>query len=440
MHRKTLDLALLKRAQKGHAESLCVLSEWVRRDMNTYLRRLILDDHVADDLCQETIVQMLKSLPKLRLDSVKAFWAWTYKTAFSRVSHHYRDQGKNRVQKRSVSDDRVLRQIPTSVPSGPQALMRKELSSAIYEAMDSLKLKYRHVLTLRCFQDLSYAEIAGIIGGSELQARLRFFRAKRSLRQQLASRGIKRETHLLAALSVFASLTLDQPKATAASSLVKASTLKISAGTLLLGTASTKIGAAALVVATTSLIVVGAGLNPFPPQRTAPQPLFGGVKNLDTTLLDLLQRPEFQCPQSIGKYKPLRWTDRSQKTPSHPKANVAELLLNKAEQDLRVVILPKDRWIRLLYTGPIVDGPGADIVIAGWTAPPPLLEVRVSQDQYHPLSNPTDLRDTWNRHLFGYDLGQLATPIPVQEIRITSTHNQGPHQGFELHEIRARQE
>jgi len=112
MKKKTIDIALLQAAQRGHQESVCALSELAREDVFAYLYRLTLDVHVAEDLCQDTVVQMLESLPALRIASVKSFWAWLYKTAFSKVCHQFRDRGKARLRNRTISDIARLEKMP----------------------------------------------------------------------------------------------------------------------------------------------------------------------------------------------------------------------------------------------------------------------------------------------------------------------------------------
>jgi RNA polymerase sigma-70 factor (ECF subfamily) len=446
MQKRTVDLALLKKAQQGHRESLCALAEAARNDVLLYLRRLTLDMHVAEDLCQETIVQMLKSLPKLDLPSEKSFWAWLYRTAFSRVSRQYRDQGATRVRKRTTVDSRILDQMPARGLSGPQALMNKEFAAAVYEAMDALALRYRNILTLRCFQDFSYAEIAGTTGGTELQARLLFFRAKRSLRHQLATRGFKKKAQLLPALALFAALTAGQSKAAAATTLVEAATLEVSAGTFAIGMATSKIGIAVLVTTAACIIAGTTGVRAFTPQRDPPQAVAEGAENMpvvDTTLLDLLRNPDFTGPSAIGKSNAPRgtglfWTDRSSDGPARSNADLRKLLLNKSQRDMRAVVITSGHWIDTRFQRPIVDGPGPDIVIAGWADPAPAISVFGAKGPGVPLRNPTQLRDTWGRIILGYDLAQLPQIVPVNDVVITGTHNQGPHQGFELHEIRAR--
>ena len=57
-----------------------------------------------------------------------------------------------------------------------------------------------------------------------------------------------------------------------------------------------------------------------------------------------------------------------------------------------------------------------------------------------PLTKPSQLMDTWGRNIYGYDLAELPADFLVNYIRVTGTHSQGPHQGFELNEIRAREQ
>ena len=445
MENKTIDIALLKKARQGHVESLSILSELTRRDVLAYLNRLTLDLNLAEDLCQETMLQMLKSLPQLRITTVKSFWAWLYKTAFSRVSRHFRDQGTTRIRKRTFSGGDFMKQIPDRGKSISHDLIRKELSAAIYEAMGSLKIKYRNVLTLRCFQNLSYTEIAQATGGSELQTRLLFFRAKHSLRHQLVSRGFKTKGQLLSALSIFAALTAGSSKGASATAAVSTASLNVSAGIAALSLATTKTGIISIIAIATCITAGVINRDAFTSGDDVPMPVYQRVKNEDPNLLNLMQSPEFQQPSSIGKSfivagNGFLWTDRANMGPSLPDPNLEELLIRNAKPDKRAVIIPTDCGIIFHLLNPVIDGPGPDIIIAGWVEPPPTVDVFNSQDQNMPLTKPKQLMDTWGRNIYGYDLAELPGDFLVNYIRVTGTHSQGPHQGFELNDIRVREQ
>ena len=55
--------------------------------------------------------------------------------------------------------------------------MSQELKGIILGAMRSLKPRHRTVLTMRCYREMEYSEIAESMGCSEFAAKMLFFRA-----------------------------------------------------------------------------------------------------------------------------------------------------------------------------------------------------------------------------------------------------------------------
>jgi len=151
---------------------------------------------------------------------------------------------------------------------------------------------------------------------------------------------------------------------------------------------------------------------------------------VDATLLDLLRNPDFAGPSAIGESNiprgaTLFWTDRSSDGPAQSNADLRRLLVNKSEQDMRAVVVTSGCVIDVQFQHPIVDGPGADIIIAGWTGPGPAIEVSDAGGPGMPLRNPMQLRDTRDRTILGYDLAELpravlGTPcvLPAPTIRV----------------------
>ncbi|UCF17748.1 MAG: hypothetical protein JSW59_09845, partial [Phycisphaerales bacterium] len=95
---------LVSRAQKGDRESLGVLSARVRRRVFVYLYRMTLDYHLAEDLVQETVLYMIKSLPRLETTSSLSLWAWIYRSAWGIFQHYIRPQGHQRIVQKTVVD------------------------------------------------------------------------------------------------------------------------------------------------------------------------------------------------------------------------------------------------------------------------------------------------------------------------------------------------
>ena len=99
------DLAdILRQARAGRQEGLNRLAERAREKVFAYLYRMTLDYHLAQDLTQETILDMIEVVGQLHVAQPASFWAWLYRTALGKVQHHYRVQGNRRIDHRTVVD------------------------------------------------------------------------------------------------------------------------------------------------------------------------------------------------------------------------------------------------------------------------------------------------------------------------------------------------
>ncbi|MBN2313988.1 MAG: hypothetical protein JXM79_08660, partial [Sedimentisphaerales bacterium] len=91
-------------------------------------------------------------------------------------------------------------------------------SKKVMVAMKQLRHQYRAVLSLRCFEQLSYSDIAMAMDCTEVGARVLFYRAKQALRKQLGHQGLKKGM-LLAGIGFFG--TLSAPVEAASTTILK---------------------------------------------------------------------------------------------------------------------------------------------------------------------------------------------------------------------------
>ena len=73
-------------------------------------------------------------------------------------------------------------------------------------AMSKLKMRYREVLALRCYEQMNYSEIAELMNCTEFNARVTFCRGKKALQKQLSRSGFGKAS-LLGALILFGNMT-----------------------------------------------------------------------------------------------------------------------------------------------------------------------------------------------------------------------------------------
>lgn len=140
----------------------------------------------VEDIAQEVFLKVFRALHSF--DPARAkFTTWVY----TFVRNHCYDVLKRRrlptsslqavpegEAARDVVDGRELQ--PTS------SLENQELGRAIGRALATLGEDQRMVFVLREYENLDYREIAAIVGVNEGTVKSRLFRAKESLREQLA--------------------------------------------------------------------------------------------------------------------------------------------------------------------------------------------------------------------------------------------------------------
>jgi len=234
---------LVRQAQLGDPWSMDCLADLARQRLYAYVYRLTLNHDLAQDLLQETLLKMVERINEVK--HPERFWAWLFRTALGNVQHYYRDEAKRQgIAFSALTRQRMSEYLSADRDDGLSYAMRRELSEAIVEAMARLRLSYRHVLMLRCFEQMSFAEIAETMGCKELRARVLFFRARHSLSRQLHRRGFGKAL-LVTALGIFGLLTA--PAEGTSAGTVTAASLHVGLAAALVGAAGTPSGIAVAV-------------------------------------------------------------------------------------------------------------------------------------------------------------------------------------------------
>jgi hypothetical protein len=130
-------------------------------------------------------------------------------------------------------------------------VISSELKEIVVAAMRALKPRQRAVLTMRCYREMDYSDIADSLGCSEFAAKMLFYRAKKTLRKELGRNGLTKGS-LLAALVLFGKLTAPSE---AGQVSVTAAATKVGLLAGLAGLATTKTGIVSITAA--GALVVG---------------------------------------------------------------------------------------------------------------------------------------------------------------------------------------
>jgi len=142
-----------------------------------YLRRLTGSDSTADDVQQEVWLTVVRNIPRLK--SPEAFTVWLYRIARSKAMNRMTAQERHV----SLEEETLARpEAPEDEPFSPQDAAR------VHAALDRLSPGHRDVLLLRFMEELSYEQIAEVVGCSVGTVRSRIHYAKGALRHELENR------------------------------------------------------------------------------------------------------------------------------------------------------------------------------------------------------------------------------------------------------------
>lgn len=173
------EIELITRAQNGDREAY---AELVRCNYASVIRvvyRICGDEHLAEDVAQETFLKAWQHLSSYQPRS--SLKSWLYRIALNATMDKLRSEARLAYQDVDELD------VPDSKP-GPEAIMeRKERAAAVHIAIMSLPPASRSVLVLRELERLSYREIADTldIPAGTVMSRLNYARDR--LRELLVS-------------------------------------------------------------------------------------------------------------------------------------------------------------------------------------------------------------------------------------------------------------
>ena len=169
------DCALIKLALAGQTECFTVLTNRHLPAVRKSICSIVPNTTDADDLLQEVLLKVWRHLSTFRSES-------TFRTWMTRVAINEAMQSYRREQRRPVCHafgDFDTFASPNESPL--QSLTRAETSQVVRKAVFELPAKYRQVLILREFEQLSEREIAQSLHSSIAAVKTRLFRARRML-------------------------------------------------------------------------------------------------------------------------------------------------------------------------------------------------------------------------------------------------------------------
>ena len=177
------DYVLLRKAldqndQKAYAE----LMSLYRDSIYIMLMKIVKNSDDAEDLTLETFGKAFRYLDKYTPQY--AFSTWLFRIAVNNSIDYIRHKNNSpQCVEEDISSTTMLidRSPSTSTPTPEQEVMDKQRVQMLQLAVEQLPEKYRKVVELRYYQELSYDEIAQELGLSLSNVKIQLMRAKNML-------------------------------------------------------------------------------------------------------------------------------------------------------------------------------------------------------------------------------------------------------------------
>jgi RNA polymerase sigma-70 factor (ECF subfamily) len=190
-HEVALDRVLVDRFKNGDQSAFdeMVTRYWDR--IYSMVNQLLRNSQDAEEVTQDAFIRAHRGLVNFRGDSAFSTWLYQIATNLARNRYWYwwrrkRDQSVSIDAPISSENSTTLADlIPAEVETPDDITVTQEFVTRIGQGMEKLSAKHREILTLRNIKNLSYEEIAVILGISVGTVKSRIARARESLRSKL---------------------------------------------------------------------------------------------------------------------------------------------------------------------------------------------------------------------------------------------------------------
>lgn len=151
---------------QGNNAAFDLLLDRVKGDVFSYILVVVRNKDLAEDIFQDTFVKVIMHLQEGRYNDNGKFVSWAIRIAHNAILDLYRKQKSQDIFDPNYGDDMSRFSQSVFDNSKEQFLVNKQVLRDARNLMMQLPEPQREVVYMRCFQDISFKEIAEITGVS----------------------------------------------------------------------------------------------------------------------------------------------------------------------------------------------------------------------------------------------------------------------------------
>ena len=194
MNKSVSERRLIEACQQGDREAFRQLFELYQNRVWSIARHFTGDETVARDITQQVFLKLFTAITQFRQEA--NFATWLYRLVVNACLDEQRSRRRFIAfdffrSKDDQDDEMEWQDWRQALPSQEKLLTQQELSGAVQAAVRQLKPKLRITILLKYFEEMSYEEMAAVLGCSMGTVASRLNRGHQELARKL--RHLRRE-------------------------------------------------------------------------------------------------------------------------------------------------------------------------------------------------------------------------------------------------------
>ena len=154
------DQVLLNQYLSGDRGAISQLIDRHSNRVRDYIRMMVKDHDLADDILQETFIKAVQVIDDGRYADTGKFLSWMLRIAHNKVIDYFRSQKSAKTVNESESGYNVLGTLRFADSSVEDRLISEQIALDVRRLVDHLPEEQREVVMLRYYSGLSFQEIA----------------------------------------------------------------------------------------------------------------------------------------------------------------------------------------------------------------------------------------------------------------------------------------
>lgn len=154
------DQVLLNNYLSGDRAAISQLIDRHTHRVRDYIRMMVKDHDVADDILQETFIKAVRVIDEGRYADTGKFLSWILRIAHNLVIDHFRSQKNAKTVSESDAGYNMLGTLRFAERTVEDAMISSQIEEDVRRLVDRLPDEQREVVIMRYYSGLSFQEIA----------------------------------------------------------------------------------------------------------------------------------------------------------------------------------------------------------------------------------------------------------------------------------------